>query len=215
MLRFIGKGRWPGNPRYCRGCFRALYAHREGAEIECTLFFADIRGSTSLAETMPPSAYRALLDQFYAVAADVLVRHEGVVDKFVGDEVVGIFIPALTGEDHARRAIDAAIALLQATGHESGVPWVPVGIGVNTGSAYVGAVGTAEHVEFTALGDAVNVTARLASAAGPGEVLVTEAAAGSAGLATADLDHRQLDLRGKSTPTNVVAVTLGAATRDR
>ena len=57
----------------------------------------DIRGSTGLAETMQPSDFRALLDRFYAVASDVLVRHEGVVDKFVGDEVVGIFIPALTG----------------------------------------------------------------------------------------------------------------------
>ena len=215
VLRFIGKDRWPGNPRYCRGCFRDLYTRREGAEIECTLFFADIRGSTSLAETIPPSAFRALLDQFYAVAADVLVRHEGVVDKFVGDEVVGIFIPALAGEDHARRAIDAAIAVLRATGHDSEAPWVPVGIGVNTGSAYVGAVGTAEHVEFTALGDAVNITARLASAAGRGEVLVTAAAVRAAGLAADDLERRQLDLRGKSTPTDVVTLTLGPATRDR
>ena len=212
VLRLVGKGRWPGNPRYCRGCFRELYAHREGAEIECTLFFADIRGSTGLAETMPASAYRVLLDRFYSVASDVLVRHEGVVDKFVGDEVVGIFIPALTGEGHARRGIDAAIALLQATGHESGVPWVPVGIGVNTGGAYVGAVGTAEHVEFTALGDVVNVTARLASAAGRGEILITERAAQAAGLSTDDLERRQLDLRGKSMPTNVVAMTIGTVT---
>ena len=74
VLRLVGKGRWPGNPRYCGGCFRDLYAHREGAEIECTLFFADIRGSTGWPSRCRPSEYRALMDRFYAIAADVLVR---------------------------------------------------------------------------------------------------------------------------------------------
>lgn len=74
VLRLVGKGRWPGNPTYC--CFKDLYKHREGAEVECTLFFADIRGSTGLAESMTPNEYRALLNRFYAVAADILVSHE-------------------------------------------------------------------------------------------------------------------------------------------
>ena len=78
--------------------------------------------------------------------------------------------------------------------------------------AYVGAVGTAEHVEFTALGDAVNVTARLASAAGRGELLVTDNAARAAALDVADLERRQLDLRGKSAPTDVVVLTVGGST---
>ncbi len=206
VLRLLGKGRWPGNPAYCSGCFRDLYSHRDGAEIECTLFFADVRGSTGLAETLRPNAYRELLDRFYATAAEVLVRHEAVVDKFVGDEVVGIFIPAMTGS-HARQAIDAGLALLRATGHDGDAPWVPIGIGVNTGTAYVGAVGTAEHVEFTALGDVVNVTARLSSAAGRGELLVTEAAARSAGISIEGLEHRMLNLRGKTTGTGVIVLT--------
>jgi adenylate cyclase len=207
-LKLLGKGRWPGNPAYCGGCFRELYAHRDGAEIECTLFFADVRGSTGLAETLRPNAFRELLDRFYGTAAEVLVRHEAVVDKFVGDEVVGIFIPAMTGGHHARQAIDAGLDLLRATGHGRDVPWVPIGIGVNTGTAYVGAVGTAEHVEFTALGDVVNVTARLAAAAGRGELLVTEAAASSAGISTMGLEYRALDLRGKTSGTGVVVLTV-------
>lgn len=207
VLRLVGKGRWPGNPNYCGGCFKDLYAHREGAEVECTLFFADVRGSTGIAETMSSRDYRGLLDRFYATAAAVLVRHEAVVDKFVGDEVVGIFIPALSGRDHARQAIDAGVNLLRATGNDGDAPWVPIGIGVNTGTAYVGAVGTAEHVEFTALGDAVNVGARLASAAGRGELLVGEATARSAGLRVDVLERRQLDLRGKSAATSVVVLT--------
>jgi len=213
VLRLVGKGRWPGNPKYCGGCFKDLYSHREGAEVECTLFFADIRGSTALAETLRASDYRALLDRFYATSADILVAHEAVVDKFVGDEVVGIFVPALAGEDHARRAIEAGIALLRSTGNDTDAAWVPIGIGVNTGTAYVGAVGTAEHVEFTALGDVVNVTARLASAAGRGELLVTQAAARASALPADGLEHRHLDLRGKTAATDVIVVTVHSTDR--
>jgi adenylate cyclase len=206
LLRFVGKGRWPGNPRYCSGCYRWLYTHREGAEIECTLFFADVRGSTTLGEAMRPNDYRTLLDRFYRVATELLIRHEAVVDKFVGDEVVAIFIPALAGQQHARQAIDAGVELLRATGNDGAEPWLPIGIGVNTGVAYVGVVGTAEHVEFTALGDVVNVAARLASAASAGEILITPETAASAAIESATLERRQLELRGKTGPTNVVVL---------
>jgi adenylate cyclase len=147
-----------------------------------------------------------LLDRFYGVAAEVLVEHEAVVDKFVGDEVVGIFFPALAGEKHARRAVDAGLALLRATGNDSGTPWVPIGIGVNTGEAFVGAVGTEDHVEFTALGDAVNTAARLAAAADGGDLLVPIETAATAGLANVGFERRQLTLRGKSSPTDVLVV---------
>ena len=206
ILRFIGKGRWPGNPAYCSGCFRDLYTQRVGAEIECTSFFADVRGSTALAEKIGPTAFRTLLDRFYAVATHILVDHEAVVDKYVGDEVVGIFVPAMAGADHARRAIDAGLALLRETGNGDGIPWIPIGIGVNTGIAFVGAVGTAEHVEFTALGDAVNVSARLATEAGAGELLLTAATASAAGVEVTGLEPRRLALRGKSEAIDVVVL---------
>jgi adenylate cyclase len=204
VLRLVGKGRWPGNPAYCGGCFHELYTHLAGAEVECTLFFADVRGSTSLAEGMSPGSFRQLMSRFYATAVDILVDHEAVVDKFVGDEVVAIFIPAMAGPGHSRRAIDAGLALLRATGSADPQPWVPIGIGVNTGVAYVGAVGTAEHVEFTALGDPVNVAARLASAAGGGELVAPLATAEGAGLDLEGVERRSLELRGKSAPTEVV-----------
>jgi adenylate cyclase len=213
LLRLIGKGRWAGNSDYCAGCFKSLYRHRDGAEIECTLLFADIRGSTQLAESMSATEFRRLLDRFYETAAKVLIDHEAIVDKFVGDEVVAIFIPALAGENHAGQAIAAGLALLRATGHETDAPSAPIGIGINTGQAFVGVVGTADHVEFTALGDNVNVTARLASAAAGGEVLVTDAAARAAGMATTDaLERRRLDLRGKSEATDVLVLRLPVGT---
>ena len=209
ITRLIGKGRWPGNPKYCAGCFKDLYRSRIGAEIECTLLFADIRGSTALAEAMRPADFRALLDRFYATATEMLIEHEAVVDKFVGDEVIGIFIPALAGGNHAGQAIDASLDLLRATGNGTEAPWAPIGIGVNTGEAFVGVVGTEDHVEFTAIGDNVNITARLASAAGAGEVLVTRAAAEAAALADmGTTEQRTLDLRGRSEATDVFVLRL-------
>lgn len=207
VMRLMGLGPWPGNPKYCRGCFRELYRHRRGAEIECSLIFADVRGSTGMAETMPPGEYRRVMDRFYATALDVLVAHDAFVDKFVGDEVIGIFVPALTEQLHARQAVAAGLSLLRATGHGRGQPWVPVGIGVNTGVAYVGAVGTDEHVEFTALGDPVNVTARLASTAATGELLITQATAAAAELENLPVAHRTIDVRGRSEGTEVLVLT--------
>jgi adenylate cyclase len=202
----VGLGPWPANPKYCSGCFRTLYTKREGAEIDCSLLFADIRGSTSLAEGMAARDYRSLLDRFYETAMAVLVDHEAIVDKFVGDEVIGIFVPVLTGGEHARQALDAGLELLRATGQGTDAPWIPIGIGVNTGIAYVGAVGTADHVEFTALGDTVNATSRLASAASAGELLVSDSTVAAVGLDVADAEHRELELRGKSEPFGVVVL---------
>jgi adenylate cyclase len=214
IRRLIGLGPWPGNPKYCAGCFKDLYRKREGAEIECTLLFADIRGSTQLAESMSATEFRALLDRFYRTAAEILIQHEAIVDKFVGDEVVAIFIPALAGENHAGQAIDAGLDLLRATGHQTDAPWAPIGIGINTGEAFVGVVGTADHVEFTALGDNVNVTARLASAAAGGEILVTESAARAANLgSTQPTERRRLDLRGKAEATDVIVLSLASPAR--
>jgi adenylate cyclase len=214
-MRSVGLGPWPGNPKYCRACFKALYRDRAGAEIECSLFFADVRGSTSMAESLRPAEFRRLLERFYEIAVEVLVQHDAIVDKFVGDEVIGIFVPALTDANHAREAIDAGLDLLGATRDVGGDP-IPVGVGVHTGIAYVGAVGTEDHVEFTALGDAVNIAARLASAAGQGELLVTEAALIAAGLGerAKALEYRRLDLKGLSRPVVVAVQTEATNIRD-
>ena len=206
-MRIVGLGPWQGNPKYCRGCFRELYRKRAGAEVECTLLFADVRDSTGLAERMRPAAFRHLMDRFYRTAFDVLIAHDAFVDKFVGDEVIGIFIPVMTDGLHARVALDAGAELLRATGHASGEPWVPLGVGVNSGIAYVGAVGTDEHVEFTALGDIVNVTARLSAVAGTGELLATEATLAASGHGWDGRERRHLALRGKSEATDVAVFT--------
>jgi adenylate cyclase len=117
----------------------------------------------------------------------------------------------MSGLDHAATAIDSARQLLRETGHGSAVgPWIPVGAGVHTGIAFVGSVGEGGVTDFTALGDAVNTAARLASLANAGEVLVSNAAAEAAGLAGV-LERRHLDLRGRAEPVDVVVLHTGAA----
>jgi adenylate cyclase len=207
IMRALGLGPWTKNANYCGGCFKSLRRRHGGAEIECSLLFADVRGSTALAENMPPRDFNRLMGRFYDTATDVLVRHDAIVDKFVGDEVVAIFVPAMAGLVHSRVAIGAAIELLRQTGH-AGVPWVPVGIGVNTGRAYVGTIGEGPDTDLTAMGDAVNTTARLASAAGAGEVLVTDAAMAGAGLSMGALEHRSLTLKGKTETVDVAVLSL-------
>ena len=146
------------------------------------------------------------MDRFFRTASAVLVEHDAVVDKFVGDEVVAIFIPALTGDRHAAAAIAAARALVVETGRGSRGTALPIGVGVHTGIAYVGSVGVDANVDLTAMGDPVNVAARLASAAGPDEVLVTIEAAKAGDLDVRGLEQRGLYLKGKAGRTPVVVL---------
>ncbi|HET7520240.1 MAG TPA: adenylate/guanylate cyclase domain-containing protein [Candidatus Limnocylindria bacterium] len=211
IMRAIGKRPAEGNPNLCSTCFTFVTTNHGGAEIPLSLLFADVRGSTALAETMSPSEYRSLLARFYDAAASAVFDNDGFLDKFVGDEVVAIFAPLLTGERHSERAVAAARQLMEATGHgTTDRPWLHIGAGVHTGQAWMGAVGEGSHRTMTALGDVVNVAARLASAAAAGEVLVTTAAATAAGLDPA-LPRRELELRGKQAATTVVSLRFGEA----
>jgi adenylate cyclase len=209
IMRVLGSRPSEKNPNVCNRCFTYLADHHGGAEIEASIMFADIRGSTSLAERMTTAEFHAILDRFYVAATKAVFDHDGSLDKFVGDEVVALFFPNFVGQDHAAAAVSAATDLLRATGHEdAGGPWVPVGAGVATGIVWAGAVGTGAQTDLTAIGDTVNTTARLASAAKAGEVLVTTEAARQAGL-DPHLETRTLDLKGKAAGTEVVTLNIG------
>jgi len=208
VLRFIGFGPSRLNRRICSGCIHALEKRPGGAEVEATFLFADVRGSTALAERVGPEEFRRLMARFYADAAAVVDSRDGIVDKFVGDALVALFIPGFAGIDHAADAIAAARELLECTGHPDD-PWLPLGAGIHTGQAYIGTVGEEEMLDFTALGDAVNAAARLASLAAPGEILVSSKAAAAAGLDGVGLETRSLELRGRS--DGLGAFVLGAA----
>jgi len=212
LLRLTGRGPSRKNPRFCNVCEVTLEKFRGGAEIPMSFLFADIRGSTRLAESMTPAEFSALLNRFYRVANRVLVESDALVDKLVGDEVIGFFTPWLT--DHPKAAVSAAQRLLAATGHaDPQGPWVPVGIGVHTGEAFYGVVGSEDTVtDVTALGDNVNITARLAQLARAGEILVTDAAAAASGVDLGPSEHRTLELKGRTEPVGVHVVRVTALT---
>ena len=209
LMRVIGKRPAFKNQTVCNSCFDFMEKHHGGAEIEGSFLFADIRGSTTLAERMPPTAFRALIDRFYTTATQAVFDNDGGVDKFVGDEIVAFFFPLFSGPRHAAAAVGAASALLRATGHaDAAGPWVPVGAGIATGMAWVGAVGNEKRTDLTALGDTVNIAARLGAVAAAGEVLMTKETALAAGV-DPSLQTRSLDLKGKTTQTTVVSLTIG------
>jgi adenylate cyclase len=205
----VALGREPSvlNPSMCNICEKFAREYRGGAEVEISMLFADVRGSTTLAEGMAPVEFSHLIDRFYRAVTDILIESNAWIEKLIGDEVTGLFIPGFAGPQHARLAVEAAQAILQATGHgRPEGPWIPVGVGVHTGTAYVGAVGKEGGMtDITALGDAVNTAARLASNAGPGEILVSEQAwnAASLGSGAEGAEARQLQLKGRSEPVEV------------
>jgi adenylate cyclase len=204
-MRMIGKRPSDGNPSVCNSCQGVMIKHHGGAEVSGAMLFADIRGSTSIAERISPGEFRDLLDRFYTVASAAVFAHGGILHQFVGDELVASF-PPLLGARYAERAIDAARDVLQATGHtDPQGPWAPVGAGVHSGRVWFGAVGHGTHTELTLVGDGVNTTARLAALAEAGEILVSAAAAAEAGL-DGTLERRRLELKGKAEPVEVVSV---------
>lgn len=185
-----------------------------GAEVDCSLLFADVRGSTSLAEQISARDFNRLMGRFHDVGFSALIDHDAFVDKFVGDQIIGIFVPAMAGETHWERAIEAALDLLERLGGTDAVEAsIPVGIGIGTGLAYVGVVGEGPDTDMTAMGDLVNTTARLASVAGAGEILLTVTAATTD--AVDGLERRTLELKGKSTPTEVAVMSLYDPGRER
>jgi len=219
VLRRYGYAPWDKNPKICGRCFKGLEVHAKscpgpleddrqvgGAEVELSMLFADVRGSSKLARQMPVLDFTRLMNRFYRASSEVLFEADAIIEKFVGDEVVGLFLPFLAGREHARKAVEAAEALLSATGHgSSDGPWIPLGAGVHTGAAFVGIVSSAEGTsDFTTLGDAVNVAAHLASQAAIGEVLVTDPAAEAASMRTEGLERRHLSLKGHSVDAVVV-----------
>jgi adenylate cyclase len=203
IMRLTGRDQSRYNPRFCEKC--KVFEHPGGAEVTLTMLFADVRGSTTLAEQMSAREFSQLINRFYKVATHVLIQTDAMVDRLMGDEAIGLFIPGFAGTEHPRKAIEAAQELLRLTGHQDPKgPWLPVGVGIHTGPAFVGVVGGEESTaDFTALGDNVNVTARLASQAGTGEILVSDASYSASKLDLENLEHRQLELKGKTEPIGV------------
>src|SRR5215213_10161538 len=185
------------NPNLCSRCCDSLPTG--GAEVDVAVLFADIRGSTALGQRGAATDFAALLNRFYIAATQTLLRHDAVIDKLIGDEVMAFFVRGISGPQYRRRAALAGMELLKAVGYgsEEG-PWLELGVAVNAGVAFVGNVG-GSVVDFTALGDPVNVSARMQQHAAGGELLV---ASGVADELMVKAPRRALNLRGHEQPVD-------------
>ncbi|KAB2905820.1 MAG: response regulator [Anaerolineae bacterium] len=148
-----------------------------GVRREITAFFADLRGYTTFSEKAPPEQVVELLNEYFSLAADVIFSHEGTLDKFLGDAVMALFNTPTSQPDHVLRAVQTAIDLqrrvTEANDERGG--GLRFGIGLHVGDAVVGYVGAAQAMNYTAIGDTVNIAQRVQEVAQAGQILVTEA----------------------------------------
>jgi adenylate cyclase len=188
-------------------CFER--APHGGAEVDAGILFADIRGFTTFSESKPPEEVARLLNRFYRMATDVLVGHGAIIDKLVGDEVMAIFVPGLAGPSYVEHMIHASEELLRGAGYgASGEPWLPLGIGLDYGVAFVGNVGSEEVKDFTAIGDVVNTAARLQAKADAGEIVMSERVHSVVNRPYDNEWPIDLELRGKTEPVRAWVVQL-------
>lgn len=199
LFRLAGFRRWALNQQLCRFCVKDLDKHKGGAEVPVSLLFADVRGSTTLAEQMTPSAYTSALDRFFATVFEHVDSEAGVIDNIVGDGVMAMWIPGFVGQSHPERAVAAGRKLASdlASAPDLGDSF-PAGVGVHTGIAYVGVVGEPGSQDFTALGDTPNTTARVGSAVAGGELAMSDEIVSAAHVDTTNLQRRLLELKGKA-----------------
>lgn len=192
-----------------------------GANQKVTILFADIRGFTQLSERMPPETVVDVLNEYFTRVTDVVFEFGGTLDKYMGDAVMALFGAPLVKTDDARRAVQAAIAIQQLM-HQlnrdaaaRGWPELSVGIGVNTGEVTAGNIGSPKRLDYTVIGDAVNVAFRIMSHASPGQVIVTEATAAEV---KGEFSLRRLSpllVKGKSEPLNVYSVEIPERAKPR
>ena len=154
-----------------------------GVNQKVTVLFADVRGFTRLSEHTPPEQVVRLLNRYFSAMTDIIFAHGGTLDKYIGDGLMALFGAPTASPDDTSRAVAAAvhmqrrIAPINAELCAAGLPEISVGIGLHTGEATVGYIGSERRTEYTAIGDTVNLTARLEQNAKGGEILLSETAA--------------------------------------
>jgi adenylate cyclase len=211
-LPFRVLGYRPSNktPHVCARCLE--WAPEGGAIVPISILFADVRNFTNLTQSLSQREVPTLLNRFYDAASRVLLQQEGVLGQIAGDQVMGLFVPGLSGRDYPRKAVAAAIGLLEAVGYgEPGGPWIEIGIGISTGEEFCGNVGGGGFKDFTAVGEVTNTAAGLTDRAVAGEVLVdhaTQAAAPEFSFAGGDTTM----LKGRGQPLDTYRLALEAPT---
>lgn len=176
------------NPAMCGFCSERLPAG--GADVPVAILVVDVRGYTSLSETVSPGELVAQMSSFFNFSTEILMRHDALIDKYLGDAVQALFLPGVAGDDYVRSAYEAGREIL------ARVQDLPIGVSIHAGTCYVGNVGSNHIVDLTAMGDVVNTTHRLQSSASAGSMVVSSFVYERLGLS--GWESLELDLKGKA-----------------
>jgi adenylate cyclase len=200
LMNWIGRKRSSLNPNFCNVCEDFARQHPGGAEVEMSMLFVDVRGSTSLSEQMTAGEFQKLINRFYVGTTHAVAEEDGLVEKLAGDAVAAFWGAGFAGKEYVSKTVRAAQHISQLMQKQN----IPVGIGVHAGVAYFGAMGSADGlVDISAIGEEVNTAARLASKAASGEIILSEAAITQAHMDSSNLESRRLELKGISEPMTV------------
>ena len=189
-----------------------LTLNQGGARREVTMLFADIRGFTAMSERHTPEEMVVTLNEYFEVMVDVLFRHGGTLDKYVGDEIIGLFGAPVELADAPLRSIRCALDMMRALEEfnrlriDQGRERVSIGIGCNTGSVIAGAIGSSRTLQYTVIGDAVNIAARLCSLAKPGEIIISETTLELAGPHILSEPRKPVQVKGKAQALQIYSV---------
>lgn len=201
LVRLLfGKQRSALNPRFCNLCEIASHEFSGGAEVEMSILFADIRGSTALSERMSATEFSRIINRFYSTVTKAVIEEDGLVEKLAGDGLAAFWGAGFAGPDYVRKTVKVAQRLSVLFTRLG----IPVGISVHAGVAYFGAMNTADGLmNISAAGEEVNLAARLGSKAAAGEIVLSEQALSQAGMDGSELELRTLELKGISEPIPV------------
>lgn len=177
-----------------------------------TVLFSDIRGFTSKTERTSAEAIVSMLNEYFEVMVEILFEYEGTLDKFVGDEIMAVWGAPLARQDHASRAVLCALDMLAALDNlnaeraREGKESIEIGIGIATGEMIAGYMGSTQAMDYTVIGDTVNLGARLCSAAGPGEILINETTLQLVQQAVEVIALPPVRVKGKAAPVKLYRV---------
>jgi adenylate cyclase len=176
------------NPKMCGFCSDRLPIG--GADVQVAILVVDVRGYTTLSETMNPTELVAKLNSFFNTSTDILMHHDALIDKYLGDAVQALFLPGVAGDDYLQCAFEAGSDIL------TKFKDLPIGVTIHSGICYVGNVGSDHIVDLTAMGDVVNTTHRLQSSASEGTMVVSSSVYHHLNLE--GWEKLDLDLKGKA-----------------
>ena len=176
--------------------------------LEVTVLFADARGFTAFAEGRPPQEVAQALNAMFQGCNDTLLQHDAIVDKLMGDAVMAVFGAPIIRDDHAHQAVRAAVAIQDRASQMFPADWegACVRIGINSGAAFVGRIGSDDIKDYTAVGDVVNVAQRLQTEASPGEILLSATAYEQVSEAYPSAEERVLTVKGRAEPVTAFAL---------